>query len=260
MEGHILADLGNTSFRFLYRKDGENKVVKAMDGQKIPAFLTEVLKDFQNEEKPLLFVSSVNSYKADILSKACRKKGVDVIFLKPSEIAGRVNEMGFKIPNLEVLGADLLFDILAVEKDGLVADYGTASKILLVKDREFLGGLIGPGLAMMNHSLFVGTDLLGNYLPQVPHDFYSFDTEEAVNANGTYGEGLKLMGLYEKTKKTYDFSLLPVYITGGDGALIKKSLTYMGSDLGQEDPLFIFKGMAKALKIYDEFFKENKGE
>ena len=96
--------------------------------------------------------------------------------------------------------SDLLFDILGCEKDSLLVDYGTASKFLLIDSKlEYKGGIIGPGLKMMNASL-AGTDLLDNYEIEVPKNLINQDTKNAINASSTYLEAFKIISLFNYLK------------------------------------------------------------
>jgi pantothenate kinase type III len=256
----ILADIGNSSIGFLYfGQNGKRIAVKSFDYHLFLKQAKEILAAV-GSEKTVVYVSSVNSKKAKSLVKIfSARPNIEVQILEPLKLKEKVRTLGYLIPNLAILGSDLLFDILSCPPSSLLADYGTASKILAVdRDKVFLGGMIGPGLNVLNKSLFNSTELLGDYVVEMPHGYLSYDTKEAINASTVYGEAMKLMGIYAKFKADLADPAFRFYLTGGDGEILAQALNNMNFADFVFDPLALFKGMAKALDIYEEFFQ--KGE
>ena len=225
---YILLDIGNSSFDVLY-KDKTYKFDRVEDIRK---FLASI--DFKRS-----YVSSVNSR----FFKGINDLLKEIIDLDSIDKKTRVEELGYKIPNLPLLASDLLFDILGCEKDSLLVDYGTASKFLLIDSNlEYKGGIIGPGLKMMNASL-AGTDLLDNYEIEVPQNLINQDTKNAINASSTYLEAFKIISLFNYLKK--DYPSLKLIITGGDAKTISEVFTKIGYNNYRVVENVVFKGMKK---------------
>ena len=239
---YLLIDIGNTSFHVYYfDKYGESFKMHSIKDF-IPLIETVIRKDSK------VFISYVNSLKLkDYLV-------IDTLLLKD-----KIKDLGFKVDNLDVLGSDLLFDILGVSSSSLVADYGTASKLMYIdSNSNFLGGVIGPGLYLLNISLSLSTEKLDSFKVKIPSNMFSLKTKDAINSNSTYGEAFKLLGYYNKLKK--EDNNLKLIICGGDGKLISDVLSkkLKFSDFIY-DELVTFKGIAKAFNLDIDFNLTKKG-
>ena len=255
MKASILADIGNSSYRLLYFLEGERKLLQAYDFESLKEIVKEMALDLAGKEGEV-YVSSVNGFKKSALSSLLEKVGYKTVFLAPTDLYPKAQIKGISIVNIDRLGSDLFFDLLAGGPSSLIADYGTASKILgLDKSGVFLGGMIGPGLRMANASLAKGTDLLGDYVPCVPPGYFSYETGDAINASATFGEAFKLIGVLKKAKEDLKDPSLKLILTGGDGDKVQQALLKLGYDEGSYDPLWLFRGMAYGLDMEDVFFK-----
>jgi pantothenate kinase type III len=253
---NVLFDIGNSSTSGLYKNSrGQLISFRVFEAKRLVSPLKKLRLDL-GEDDCVAYISSVNSLKLEELKKALKPfKKSKIIVLKSTEMKKRTEELGFSVPNIEILGTDLLFDLLGSSPSSVIADYGTASKILLVdKTGVFLGGMIGPGLRVANTSLNLSTDLLKDYKVEVPPCYISYETKDAVNGSATYGEGMKLIEALKRFRHDFKDSKLQLIVTGGDGPLIAKALHKMYYHDFKEEPFLLFKGMAKGLKIYEEFF------
>lgn len=258
---NILVDIGNTSIGvYCLNNKGLPFTFKCFDSKDLDTCFKALFGDLGGEEGQI-YISSVNSEKTKLVKNiVAYKDNLSLRILHNDDIASKVTELGYTIPNLHILGSDLLYDILGLAPSTLLADYGTASKILaLDKDRVFLGGMIGPGLNIINRSLFKSTELLGDYVVEMPPDYLSYDTKDAINASTVFGEGMKLIEAYRKCKADLKDDNLRLVITGGDGKILARALKKLSFEDFILDEMVIYKGMAKALDLSDELFKEKEG-
>lgn len=248
---NIIVDIGNTHVSFLFiNKTGEKETIICHSRPEIVKAKKTIFASLENETGFLL-VSSVNSFFLKEV-KACFSdtKAFSIEVLTSSEFKFRLKELGFSIPNLDLLATDLLFDVIACDKATLIADYGTASKLLFVNSKkEYLGGMIGAGLKSINRSLSASAELIDEVPIFVPDDYISLTTKEAINDSTVFGECMKIIKLKEILTKDYKESGIQLVITGGDGIYLKEGFEKLGYKDFDYDPQHIFKGMLKGLKI-----------
>lgn len=249
----LLVDIGNTSFHFSFDKkmDASYYAYNKTD-------LVHILnnEEFKNVEK--VFVSSVNSFKTDLFIKTYKSiyPNTPIEIFEYKKYEKTIQKLNYKIDNIKILGSDLLFDLLGSEESCLIADYGTASKFLLLdNNKRFIGGVIGPGLKLLNQSLFDSTELLNNVKIKIPNEMFNLDTKQAINSNTTYGETFKLLGYYNYLKNINKMDIKNLILSGGDGKIIANVLKEKFNFTSfKVDENLIFKGIVKMLD------KEKKNE
>ncbi len=251
---YLLIDIGNTSFHIYYfDKYGESFKMHSIKDF-VPLIETVIRKDSK------VFISYVNSLKLQELIRVLDDNNIkDYLVIDTLLLKDKIKDLGFKVDNLDVLGSDLLFDILGASSSSLVADYGTASKLMYIdSNSNFLGGVIGPGLYLLNISLSLSTEKLDSFKVKIPSNIFSLKTKDAINSNSTYGEAFKLLGYYNKLKQ--EDNNLKLIICGGDGKLISdvlsKKLKFKDFEY---DELVTFKGIAKAFNIDIDFNLTKEG-
>jgi pantothenate kinase type III len=251
---YLLVDIGNTSFHIYYfDKYGESFKMHSI--KDLIPLLQVVIK---NTSK--VYISYVNSLKLQELIRALEDNNFkDYIIIDTLLLEEKIHHLGFNIDNLKVLGSDLLFDVLGASKLSLVADYGTASKIMYVDNNcNLVGGVIGPGLYILNVSLSLSTEKLDSFKVRTPSKMFSLKTKDAINSNATYGEAFKLLGYYNKLKE--ENQALKLIICGGDGKIISdvlsKKLNFNDFKL---DELITFKGISKVFDLDIDFNLTKKG-
>lgn len=251
----VFTDIGNTSIVFFYVKEGKGIILRSYDKVMLKKNVEQILLDNKGDYLTLE-VSSVNSLKLKELTNLLRDfHKANIEELDGMVLKDRVRELDYTIPNLDILGSDMLFDILGSEASTLICDYGTASKLMPVdKDKVFLGGMIGPGLSLMNSSLFHNTDLLGDYAVNLPPDYVNYSTEGAINASSTFGEAFKVKAMLDKTRNDTKDPCFKAVLTGGAGELVYQAMEKLKFTGMTYDPLLLFRGMSKATNIYADYF------
>lgn len=123
-----------------------------------------------------------------------------------------------KIENPKQLGSDLLVGAVACSsKYGypcMIVDMGTATTISVVNDKkEFLGGVIYPGVITAYTSLIKATSLLESTKIGIPNNVVGRDTMSSIQSGMVYGTVGAIHGLIERIKAEYGDMV--VVVTGG---------------------------------------------
>ena len=138
-------------------------------------------------------------------------------------------DLGLKVDNpIEEIGNDLIADLVsAKDKYGypcLIADLGTASKILLLdKDGDFASCLIVPGLTLSANSLSSKAALLPEVSLIAPKSIVAKNTLAAMNAGIVYGHADMITGLINRYEKELGYPCKHI-LTGGGAVYVKEIL------------------------------------
>lgn len=140
--------------------------------------------------------------------------GLKPLFVGPGVKTG----IKINIDNPKQLGADLLVGAVAsVNKYGypcIVVDMGTATTVSLVSDKkEYLGGIIYPGVMTAYSSLVKATSLLESAKIGIPNNVIGRDTMNSIQSGMVYGTAGAINGLVERIKAEYGD--MKVVVTGG---------------------------------------------
>ena len=146
--------------------------------------------------------------------------------------------LALKIDNPNEVGNDLISDLVgSKEKYGyptLIADLGTASKILLLdKNGAFASCVIMPGLSLSASSLMNKAALLPEVSLEAPQTVLAKNTIEAMNAGIVFGHIDMINGLINRYEKTLGYKTKHI-LTGG-GAVYLKDL--IGEDFIYDEDL-----------------------
>lgn len=255
---YLLIDCGNTSTDFYGTNltimqnvfcKVSNHYIKEFDLNKLLEYIAIHVERKKFDE---VFISSVNSSIFNIVIKAF-SEDIKIHVLDKTTMEYFVKKENYKIDNIDYLGADLFCDIISyrdANEGVIVLDCGTASKILVVnKNKEFLGGIIYPGISICNKILSNNTDLLEDYELSEPKNIISLDTKEAIASGTIYGTYYLLVGLVDKIKETYHMSNPKIVMTGGNAEVLINSKIFEKSSFIIHDPLFILKGLARAYDL-----------
>lgn len=155
------------------------------------------------------------------------KEGLSLVFNKQPMLIGPGIKTGLsiKVDNPSEIGNDLIADLVgAKEKYGypcLIADLGTASKILLLdKTGTFVSCLIMPGLSLSAASLSSKAALLPEASLETPSTILAKNTLSAMNAGIVYGHLDMISGLIQRYEKEIGYSCKHI-LTGGGAMYIK---------------------------------------
>ncbi len=117
---------------------------------------------------------------------------------------------------LNSLGAIVFYRAPAI-----IVDFGTAITIDVVSaNKEFLGGVIVPGISLLLKSLRQNTALLPLVEPKKPSQMLGKDTKSAMLSGVFYGIGFLVDGFIDNFKKRFKRRCI-VIGTGGNVDIIK---------------------------------------
>ena len=172
----------------------------------------------------IIFSSVVPQVNLPIINALKKLTNFDPILIGPGTKTG----LAIKVDNPLEIGNDLIADLVsAKEKYGyptLIADLGTASKILLLdKSGTFTSCLIMPGLTLSAQSLSNKAALLPEVSLIAPNTVLAKNTLSAMNAGIVYGHADMILGLINRIEKELGYSCKHI-LTGGGSMYIKDIL------------------------------------
>jgi type III pantothenate kinase len=105
--------------------------------------------------------------------------------------------------SVETTGTDRLVNSFAVVKKYgvpcVVVSFGTATTVDVVnKDREYLGGVIAPGMTVIARALSLATSKLPNVEIHKPENVIGQTTETAIQSGVVYGQIAMMEGLLNR--------------------------------------------------------------
>jgi type III pantothenate kinase len=230
---NICIDVGNSTIGIGAFK--ENKLVERMVVNTDPNFTEEqfyqlfkrpfsFVKEGKASIDSIIFSSVVPQVNLPIINALKKLTNIDPILIGPGTKTG----LAIKVDNPLEIGNDLIADLVsAKEKYGyptLIADLGTASKILLLdKTGTFTSCLIMPGLTLSAQSLSNKAALLPEVSLIAPNTVLAKNTLSAMNAGIVYGHADMILGLINRIEKELGYSCKHI-LTGGGSIYIKDIL------------------------------------
>ena len=228
---NICIDVGNSTIGIGAFKD--NKLVERMVVNTDPRFTEDEF--YQLFKKPfsvivsgkeridnIVFSSVVPQVNLSLLSALKKLSDVEPILIGPGTKTG----LSIKVDNPLEIGNDLIADLVgAKEKFGypcLIADLGTASKILLLdKTGTFVSCLIMPGLTLSAESLSNKAALLPEVSLIAPKSIMAKNTLGAMNAGIVYGHADMILGLIKRYESELGYPCKHI-LTGGGAVYVKE--------------------------------------
>lgn len=210
----ILVEIGNTSV----------KAVRHISGQRSPLFkittknidgLRRELEKLKNGE--LLLLSSVRKDLSAIIHESSKRLSIHTLqYDKLGKIA-----LDYESP--ETLGIDRVLACAGAvrleQSDVVVVDAGTACTVdFMTAGYTFKGGVILPGLRMLQHSMQTLTPELPEVDEQIPDHFPGRSTRDAIRIGLNGGFIYTVSCFIEQYMNQFDEP--QILITGGDGQFI----------------------------------------
>ncbi|MEO0141768.1 MAG: type III pantothenate kinase [candidate division WOR-3 bacterium] len=229
----IALDIGNTNTRFgFYRKDRFEKIIQipTRDGFKknLPKEIFE--KDIQG-----VAIASV----VPELSRAYIKFFQKNFHLKPLVISGTIKSpVKFRYREIRNLGADRIANVtgghLRFPRDLIIVSFGTATVCdVVLKEGNYLGGMIAPGIETGLWALELRTRLLKKIPLRITRKILGLSTEECLRSGILNGTKFMIQGFIREIKKEKRRDFLCIS-TGGLGQLMRRlipEITYYVPDL-----------------------------
>lgn len=136
--------------------------------------------------------------------------------------------LNVNFPNYQVVGADLVATAVGASTyyslPMIIADVGSATKLSMVSvDRQFLGGVIAPGLGLSNQAMHQAIVQLPKVDLTLPDHVISLDTIPALQSGLLYGTIAMISGLADRMEQEYHQPCQRM-LTGGYGPLLHEQL------------------------------------
>jgi len=229
---NICIDVGNSTIGFGVFEN--NNLVDRMVVNTDPHFTEDEF--YQLLKKPFAFIKNKKVIESIIFSSVVPQVNLPLLNalkkvsdVKPLLIGpGTKTGLSIKVDNPLEIGNDLIADLVsAKEKYGypcLIADLGTASKILLLdKNGAFASCLIMPGLTLSAQSLSSKAALLPEASLIAPQTVLAKNTINAMNAGIVYGHADMILGLINRYEKELGYTCRHI-LTGGGAIYVKEIL------------------------------------
>lgn len=246
---------------FLAVNIGNSKVNMAVfsGNEIVKTFSIDSLKDkdsdfYKNEFERIFFgteitecaIISVVNELDNVIKMACDKAfEIDSVILKHNS----AKNIEIKSGHPESAGMDRVANVAAVSDyplPAIVVDVGTAVTFdVLSEKKEFLGGIIMPGVNMQLKSLAVGTSKLPEIEPKESPYAIGNDTETCILAGVVRGTAAAIDGLLKQCIDELG-DCKTIVLTGGQAELISQ---YMKHSVSIKDKNWTMLGIKK---MYDE--------
>ena len=246
----LLLDIGNSRIKWAFQSGSGLRDAGACEHHGAPAAAAQVLSTLPHRPEAAAAVNVAGSELVDCFAaEIARRFGIELETLVAAASCGPLRN-GYAQP--AQLGADRwaamagawqLAAAGSADSRGenlLVVDAGTALTVDAVRaDGQHLGGLIVPGLALMQSALGQGTSDLTRLASAVPAGGAGTDPRLADNTRSAIEKGClaALCGLIERLLPGRAARLL---LTGGDAGLLVAEL----SVAAELRPLLVLEGLA----------------
>ena len=221
---YLIGDIGNTSTKICILNK-EFRIFRSYEFQTDKIYKDSFLKKFLSNKltkdlnKVFLFSSVVpKAFKE--FKKKFNKSQYKFLEIKDFDLKKIIR---INIKNKHLLGSDRIANAIGVQKyqNCLVLDFGTATTFDVIKNGQYEGGVIAPGIKLSMKNLIKSTALLPK-IHLISHQrTYGKNTKEALNAGFVWGyEGLInniINKIISKEKLKYK-----IILTGGYANFFKK--------------------------------------
>lgn len=243
----LAIDIGNSTVNSAVF-DGDNivKYTRFESNKSKDFYLREFKTEFQNVKITECAIISVVNGLDCVIKEVCNQ-----IFDINSKVLDVENAKEIKIntENPETVGMDRLANIFAVSDlplPAIIVDIGTAITFdILSKDKEFLGGVIMPGINMSLKALASETSKLPLIKPRKSPNVIGNDTETCILSGVIRGTACAIDGLLEQCKKELE-ECRTVVLTGGQAELVSE---YMTSEFDFLDRDLTLSGIKKMYNL-----------
>ncbi len=222
MANYLLIDISNSFTKLAYSSPAKiGKTARVATAKLSARSLRQLLS---RRKIDMVVVSSVVPKKDRVIRTAAGK--TKILWINARTNLG----VGVDYPNPKTIGADRLANAAAVAKlfgtPAIVVDFGTAVTFDIVsQDRQYIGGVIAPGLESMTNFLYQRTALLPKLSLKEPRRAIGRSTIEAMRAGAIFGyRGLVREILRRIISERFAGKKVRVIGTGGYAALIARQL------------------------------------
>lgn len=176
---------------------------------------------------------------------AATKKLLRLLPVRPLIVSAGIDlGIGVRYPNKKQIGADRLANAVGVTKlygaPAIVVDFGTAVTFDIVNARrEYVGGVIAPGLASVTDYLYQRTALLPRITLAEPCSAVGKSTVDAMRIGALVGYRGLVREILAALRREPGMKRATVVATGGYGDLIARKLP----EIHHVNPLLTLEGL-----------------
>lgn len=252
----ICLDVGNSQIfggvfvdevlRFQFRKSSRSN----LSSDEVGLFLRQVLREngFDPAQVKAISICSVVPDHVFSIRGACQKYfSIEPFVLQ----AGVKTGLKIRYHNPTEVGADRIANAVAAiarypGKNLVIVDFGTATTFCVVnKDKEYLGGLIIPGIRLAMESLEAGTAKLPKVEIVKPSQLIGRSTVESIQAGLYFGNLAMVQSLAQKIKtEVFGGEIVLTLGTGGFSRLFENEGVF---DINAPD--LVLEGLFRAANL-----------
>ena len=220
---YIVGDIGNTSTRICLLN--KSKILKSIifdtENLLIKGFIKKILKNLKKKKlkKEILF-SSVVPRALKKIKDDIKNENFKVLEIKSLSLKKLIK---INIKNISQLGSDRIANSIEGKrfKNCLIIDFGTATTFDIVRNGEYEGGVIAPGVKLSIKNLSQSTALLPFFDLKGNQKTYGKNTKDALNAGFIWGYQGLINNIINKI--TFNWKMkYKIILTGGYANLFKK--------------------------------------
>ena len=229
----IVIDVGNTNIVIgFYTKNKLNKIIRLKTEKKINITQKEINKFFKSNKKLInnlkdrfCILSSVVPSLNLIFKNIFQKNKFKFYVINPKKISFR-NSINY---NLNQIGSDRIANYAYVYskkiKDCIIVDFGTATTFDVIKNNQYLGGLIFPGINLSMDTLLKNAELIKTSKISKSKKIINNNTSDSIQSGFYFGYMHAINGILKQIIKENNFKP-KVYITGGLGKIFRDKIIY----------------------------------
>ncbi len=229
----IVIDVGNTNIVIgIYLKKKLDKVFRTNTQKNKKKFIKEFELFLKSKEKKIFnskneicVLSSVVPSLNLLIKKIFIKKKIKFYIIDSKKIPIDIN-IKYK---LNEIGSDRVANYAAIYNkkilNSIIIDFGTATTFDVIKDNEYHGGLIFPGITLSMSSLINNTELLKKSKISKVNKIVARDTISSIKSGFYFGYLHAINGILKQiiTEKKFKPKII---ITGGLGEIFKDKLYF----------------------------------
>lgn len=250
----LAVDVGNTNIVVGVIKDEEILFIERISTNRLKTELEYAIDirticDIHHIDRSTIdggIISSVVPQISGVIELAVEKS----LHIKPVKIDVGMNT-GIKIllDNPKELGTDRLADAVAAVAEYptplIIIDMGTANTVSVIsKDKEFIGGLIMPGVNVSIDALASRASQLNGITIEDAKDLIGRNTRDCMKSGAVYGNAAMIDGLIDRIESELG-DKATVIATGGLSKLI---IPHCHRDIIRDDNLLL-KGLGLLYKL-----------
>ena len=229
----IIIDAGNTNIVVgFYSKNKLTKIFRLNTKKKISIAQKEINKFFKSNKKliydlkdRLCILSSVVPSLNFIFEKYFQKNKFKFYIINPKKIPFR-DKINY---NLNQIGSDRIANYAYVYgrkiKNCIIIDFGTATTFDVIKNNQYSGGLIFPGINLSMDTLLKSAELIKTSKISKSNQIVNNNTSASIQSGFYFGYLHAVNGILKQIIKENKFNP-KIYITGGLGKIFKDKIIY----------------------------------